>query len=58
MVRCAKVKREEAEMDALQSGKKLLEDELGCVVSVSPEEKSDVPKAKFALPGKPSIMIS
>jgi leucyl-tRNA synthetase len=51
-------KNAEAEMAALMSGKKLLEDELGCVVSVSPEEKSDVPKAKFALPGKPSIMIT
>jgi len=48
----------EFEMEALLSGKKLLEDELGCPVSVELEEKSGAAKAKFALPGKPSIMIS
>ena len=46
------------EMEALLSGKKLLEDELGCPVSVMEEEGSSAPKAAFALPGKPSIMIS
>ncbi|MCX6771846.1 MAG: leucine--tRNA ligase [Candidatus Micrarchaeota archaeon] len=48
----------EFEMGALLSGKKLLEDELGCPVSAVLEEESAVPKAAFALPGKPSIMIS
>jgi len=48
----------EFEIRALASGKKLLEAELGCPVSVMKEEESGVPKAKFALPGKPSIMIS
>jgi len=48
----------EFEFEALQSGKKLLEDELGCAVSVELEEKSSAVKAKFALPGKPSIMIT
>lgn len=46
------------EMVALQSAKKLLEGELGCAVSVEKEEGSKAPKAAFALPGKPSIMIS
>ena len=46
------------ETEALLSGKKLLEDELGCPVSVASEEGSSAPKAAFALPGKPSIMIS
>jgi len=49
---------EEFEMQALKSGKKLLEAELSCPVSVASEEGSAAPKAKFALPGKPSIMIS
>jgi len=49
---------EEFEMQALKSGKKLLEAELGCTGSVASEEGSAAPKAKFALPGKPSIMIS
>jgi len=49
---------EEFEMGALLSGRKLLEAELGCPVSVELEEKSSAPKAKAALPGKPSIMIS
>jgi len=48
----------EFEMEALASGKKLLEEELGCPVSAMEEEKSGAAKAKFALPGKPSIMIS
>jgi hypothetical protein len=48
---------EEFEMEALLSGKKLLESELGCPVSVMKEEGSSAPKAAFALPGKPSIMI-
>ncbi|MFA6214163.1 MAG: leucine--tRNA ligase [Candidatus Micrarchaeia archaeon] len=48
----------EFEMEALKSAKKLLEDELGCEVRAEGEEKSSAPKAKFALPGKPSIMIS
>ena len=47
----------EFEMEALLSGKKLLEAELGCPVSVASEEGSSAPKAKFALPGKPSILI-
>ena len=49
---------EEFELQALSSAKKLLEDELGCPVSVMKEEESSAPKAKAALPGKPSIMIS
>jgi len=49
---------EEFEMEALSSGKKLLEAELGCLVSFMKEEESSAPKAKFALPGKPSIVIS
>ena len=48
----------EFEMEALQSGRKLLESELGCPVTVSAEDGSSAPKAKFALPEKPSIMIS
>ena len=46
------------ELEALESGKKLLEDELGCPVSVELEDKSSAPKAAFALPGKPSILIT
>jgi len=48
----------EFEAEALASGKKLLEAELGCPVSVMKEEGSTAPKAKFALPGKPSILVS
>ena len=48
----------EFEMEALSSGKKLLENELGCPVSFMKEEESSAPKAKAALPGKPSIVIS
>ena len=50
-------KTEKFELEALLSGKKILEGEFGCPVSVSKEESSAVPKAKFALPGKPSILI-
>jgi leucyl-tRNA synthetase len=49
---------EEFELEALKSGKKLLEGELGCPVSVAKEEGSGVPKAAAALPGKPSILVS
>ena len=48
----------EFEMEALLSAKKMLGAELGAEISVSMEEKSVVPKAKNALPGKPSITIS
>ncbi|MFA6328883.1 MAG: leucine--tRNA ligase [Candidatus Micrarchaeia archaeon] len=48
----------EFEESALVSAKKLLEAELGCPVSVMKEEGSSAPKAAYALPGKPSIMIS
>ena len=46
------------ELEALKSGKKILEREFGCVVEISREEESKAPKASFALPGKPSILIS
>lgn len=49
---------EEFELEALKSGKKLLEGELGCPVSVLPEAKTGAPKAAAALPGKPSILVS
>jgi leucyl-tRNA synthetase len=46
------------EMEALQSGKKLLEDELSCPVVVMEEEQSGAQKAKAALPGKPAVLVS
>ena len=48
----------EFEMEALKSAQKMLEGELGATVVVSMEDGSSVVKAKNALPGKPSIMIS
>jgi hypothetical protein len=49
---------EEFELAALESGKKLLADEFGAEVAFSKEEGSSAPKAKNALPGKPSILVS
>ena len=46
------------ELEALKSGKKILEQEFGCKIEISGEEESKVPKASFALPGKPSILVS
>ena len=51
-------KGEKFELEALQSAQKLLSEEFGCPVSSMPEGKSSVPKAKNALPGKPSILVS
>ena len=49
----------EFERKALVSAIKLLTEEFGGAdVIVCLEEKSSVPKAKFALPGKPSILVS
>ncbi|MCX8175337.1 MAG: leucine--tRNA ligase [Candidatus Micrarchaeota archaeon] len=53
-----KTPAEEFELEALGSGKKVLESEFGCPVLVSKEEGSNAPKAAFSLPGKPSILIS
>jgi leucyl-tRNA synthetase len=50
--------KEEFELDALSSALPMLKDELGAEVTVMRESESSAPKAKFALPGKPSIMIS
>jgi len=47
-----------AELEALQSAQKLLGAEFGAEVSISGEETSSAPKAKNALPGKPSILVS
>jgi hypothetical protein len=47
---------EQFEMEALMSGKRLLEEELGCPVSVEREECSSAPKANAALPGKPASL--
>ncbi|MEM2138476.1 MAG: class I tRNA ligase family protein, partial [Candidatus Anstonellaceae archaeon] len=49
---------EEFELAALESGHKLLMEEFGCEVNFCREEDSSVPKAKNALPGKPSILVS
>ena len=49
---------EKSELEALQSAEKLLSEEFGCLVSSMPEGKSTAPKAKNALPGKPSILVS
>jgi leucyl-tRNA synthetase len=47
------------EIEALQSAMKLLEGEFsGAKVSACGEAETDAPKAKNALPGKPSILIS
>jgi len=46
------------ELSALQSASRLLAEEFGSDVTVLPEGQSKVPKAAFALPGKPSILIS
>jgi leucyl-tRNA synthetase len=46
------------ELSALQSAAKLLADEFGAEVTVLPEAQSSAPKAAFALPGKPSILVS
>jgi len=47
------------ELEALKSAMKLLETEFpGAKVTVCGEAESDTPKAKNALPGKPSILIS
>ena len=48
----------EFELEALKSAANMLESELGCPVSFCMEEETQVQKAKNALPGKPSIMIS
>lgn len=63
---------EEFELAALESGKKLLEEEFGASVTYCPESESSAPiesssgsiartlsaKVKNALPGKPSILVS
>lgn len=46
------------ELEALKSGSRILEAEFGAKVMIADEDGSSAPKAKFALPGKPSIMIS
>jgi leucyl-tRNA synthetase len=46
------------ELSALQSGVKLLEDEFKTKIAFCSEEESSVPKARNALPGKPSILVS
>ncbi len=51
-------KTAEFELEALASAAKLLSEEFGCPFSALPESQSAVPKAKNALPGKPSILIS
>ncbi|VVC00190.1 Leucine--tRNA ligase [uncultured archaeon] len=53
-----KTQSEKFELEALESGRKILEEEFGCPVSVSKEEGAAAPKAAFALPGKPSILVS
>lgn len=45
------------EMDALQDALKFLSTEYSCEVTVAQEEKGEHPKAKAALPGKPSIVL-
>jgi leucyl-tRNA synthetase len=49
---------EKFEMEALESAIPMLKEELGAEVIVMRESESSAPKAKFALPGKPSIMIA
>lgn len=51
-------KSAEFELEALASAAKLLSEEFGCQFSAVPEAESKVPKAKNALPGKPSILVS
>jgi leucyl-tRNA synthetase len=48
----------EFELEALESAAKMLSEEFGAPFSFGMEEKSTSPKAKNALPGKPSILIS
>ncbi|MCX8198077.1 MAG: leucine--tRNA ligase [Candidatus Micrarchaeota archaeon] len=49
---------EKFELEALKSATKLLSEEFGAQVIVAEESKSGSPKASYALPGKPSILIS
>lgn len=49
---------EKFELEALESAVKLLEEEFGAAVSFCMEEETAIPKAKNALPGKPSILVS
>jgi hypothetical protein len=47
------------ELEALESAKKLFAEEFGgAEISVMPEDLASAPKAKFSLPGKPSILVS
>ena len=46
------------ELEALKSAVRLLEKEFGATISFCMEDETDVPKAKNALPGKPSILVS
>ena len=46
------------ELEALKSAIKLLEGEFGAAIAFCMEEETGVPKAKNALPGKPSILVS
>ncbi|VVC01634.1 Leucine--tRNA ligase [uncultured archaeon] len=48
----------EFELEALGSAVKLLEEEFGASISYCMEEETAIPKAKNALPGKPSILVS
>ncbi len=48
----------EFELEALKSAGKMLSEEFGAPFSFEMEEKSSSPKAKHAMPGKPSILIS
>ena len=47
----------EDELDALQDALNFLSTEYGCEIMVTAEEKGQHPKAKAALPGKPSIVL-
>ncbi|MCX6769459.1 MAG: class I tRNA ligase family protein, partial [Candidatus Micrarchaeota archaeon] len=49
---------EEFEVEALKSALPMLEAELGAKISITREEESALPKAKGALPGKPSILVA
>ncbi len=51
-------KAEGFELEALESAQKLLSEEYGCPIAFMREEGSSAPKAKNALPGKPSILVS
>ena len=48
----------EFELEALKNAVKLIEEEFGAAVSFCMEEETAIPKAKNALPGKPSILVS